>query len=205
MNLIFDFDGTVCDNFDTVFILATEFLQKEGGTMIPANEVRGKGVKKLISESGIPKYKIPRLLLLARKKIAEQIPNLKLFKTLPKVIIKLSKKHKLGIITSNSEENVTTFLKNHKLLQYFGFIHSEIDLFGKGKKLKKVISRFSLLPEETIYIGDETRDIEAAKYAKIKSVAVIWGYESEKLLKGQNPDYIAEKPQDLLKIFNLTF
>src|SRR3989344_3376861 len=167
MNLIFDFDGTICDNFDTVFILATEFLQKEGRTIISANEVRRKGAKKLISESGIPKYKIPKLLLLARKKIAEQIPNL---------IIKLSKKHKLGIITSNSVENVTTFLKNHKLLKYFSFIHSEIDLFGKGKKLKKVISRFSLLPEETIYIGDETRDIEAAKYAKIKSVAVIWGY-----------------------------
>ncbi|OGM20271.1 hypothetical protein A2714_05230 [Candidatus Woesebacteria bacterium RIFCSPHIGHO2_01_FULL_38_9] len=204
MNLIFDFDGTICDNFDIVYILATELLQKEGGVTISANEARGKGTKKLISESRIPKYKIPKLLLTARKRIAHEIPNLKPFKTLPTVIKELSKKHKLGIITSNSEENVTIFLKNHKLLQYFSFIRSEIDLFGKGKKLKKVIFKYNLKPEETIYIGDETRDIEAAKYADTKSVAVTWGYESEKLLKGQNSDYIAEKPQDLLKIFKFS-
>jgi len=63
MNLIFDFDGTICDNFDIVYILATELLQKEGGVTISANEARGKGTKKLISESRIPKYKIPKLLL----------------------------------------------------------------------------------------------------------------------------------------------
>ena len=53
------------------------------------------------------------------------------------------------------------------------------------------------------YIGDETRDIEAAKKNHIKSIAVTWGYNSETALEKYDPSYIAKTPKDLLTILGL--
>jgi len=41
-------------------------------------------------------------------------------------------------------------------------------------------------------VGDETRDIEAAKAAGFQSVAVTWGYNSKKVLENARPDFIVE-------------
>lgn len=57
--------------------------------------------------------------------------------------------------------------------------------------------------QHTFYIGDETRDIDAAKQNGIHSIGVTWGFNSEKILAQHQPDYIARKPEDLLAIFEL--
>ena len=54
---------------------------------------------------------------------------------------------------------------------------------------------------EMIYIGDETRDIQAAKKAGIRSAAVTWGYNSRKALEAQSPDYLIHSPQELFHLF----
>ena len=79
-------------------------------------------------------------------------------------------------------------------------MHSENKVFGKDKGLIKVIVKYGLVTEETYYIGDETRDIEAAKKQGVKTVAVTWGAESRELLKKATPDKIISNPRDLLKI-----
>ena len=75
-------------------------------------------------------------------------------------------------------------------------------MFGKDKKLRSAMRKYNLNPKETFYIGDETRDIEAAKKVRIKSVAVTWGFESEKVLKKADPDFIIKSPEEFLAIFN---
>ena len=70
--------------------------------------------------------------------------------------------HKIGIFTSNSTENVTEFLKKHNL-DFFDFISSSKSVWGKNFGLNKLINKEGFLPEKVFYIGDETRDIEAAR------------------------------------------
>jgi phosphoglycolate phosphatase-like HAD superfamily hydrolase len=50
-----------------------------------------------------------------------------------------------------------------------------------------------------MYIGDETRDIEAAKKIGIGVVAVTWGYQAGDILKAASPDALVEHPGDLVK------
>ena len=57
-----------------------------------------------------------------------------------------------------------------------------------------------LTPEEVIYVGDETRDIEASKTIPIKVIAVSWGFNSAEALAKQNPDFLIQKPSELLKV-----
>ena len=51
------------------------------------------------------------------------------------------------------------------------------------------------------YIGDETRDIDAAKQCGISAVAVTWGFNSEAIIAKHNPHYLVRHPKDILTIF----
>lgn len=57
-----------------------------------------------------------------------------------------------------------------------------------------------MISHEVIYVGDETRDVEAAKKVGVKVIAVTWGINSEKILRKQNPDYLIVKPKELIEV-----
>jgi phosphoglycolate phosphatase len=68
--------------------------------------------------------------------------------------------------------------------------------------MKKIIKLERLDKDACIYVGDETRDIEAAHRAKLPIVSVTWGFNSKKILVKYKPDFLANQPNDLLKILN---
>ncbi|MBC8014963.1 MAG: hypothetical protein H7X79_04380, partial [Sporomusaceae bacterium] len=57
----------------------------------------------------------------------------------------------------------------------------------------------------TIYIGDEVRDVISCKKVSIKVIAVTWGYDSLDYLLENKPDFIANKPEEILNIVNNHF
>lgn len=63
-----------------------------------------------------------------------------------------------------------------------------------------LLRKYGIRPEETIYVGDETRDIEAARKTNIEIIAVSWGYNSKQLLEKQKPDFLIDKPRQLVDI-----
>ena len=81
-------------------------------------------------------------------------------------------------------------------------MYVDTSIFGKHTTLKRLIKKYDLVKKEVIYIGDEIRDIEACKKAGIECIVVTWGYNSRKALQQQNPDYMIDRPADLLKIGN---
>jgi phosphoglycolate phosphatase-like HAD superfamily hydrolase len=202
MNLIFDFDGTICDSFDAAANIFKNKFPEYFTEEITPEMARNIGIKGLIKKTNFPKRLIPELMFKGSSEMAKKIPKLKVFPHMKKVIQKLSEKHALGIVTSNSEENVKLFLDNNNLNDCFDFIYSSPSLFGKNKTLLKVIKNYQIDQKDTIYIGDETRDIEAAKKIGIKSAAVTWGYEAESLLEKANPDIIVNSPDKLTKIIS---
>jgi len=57
-----------------------------------------------------------------------------------------------------------------------------------------------LNPEEVIYVGDETRDIEASQKINIKVIVVSWGFNSRTVLAEHNPDFLIHQPQELIEV-----
>jgi len=207
MHLIFDFDGTLIDSFhsavEKLVFLADELnfrkvKQQELGSL------RDLSSKELIRYLQIPIYKIPQVIFRARKEMQAEMPSLNSFFMLHETLQQLSTTgYSLGILTSNSVGNVSSWLRHHKMQHLFQFIHSEANYFGKTRLLKKIINQYKLDKSRVFYIGDETRDIEAAKQSGLHSIAVTWGFNSEKILSQHEPDFIARKPEDLLTILSL--
>lgn len=204
MHLIFDFDGTLVDSFRSVVEKAILLADKFHLRKIENHEI--ENLRDLSSEEvlrflKVRVYQIPKLIYEMRKHLSQEIPTLPPIKGMPEVIRKLHEaQFSLSILTSNSRENVTLWLDQHNLRTFFNFITIESHFFSKGHLLKKIIKKHQIDPSKAFYIGDETRDIEAANKNHIQSIAVTWGYNSEKILLKHQPSFIAKKPADIEKI-----
>jgi len=201
-NFIFDFDGTIADTFALTVKINTQLAPKFGFGLITPEHIktfRRYGAKALIDSLHISPPKLAQYLLAVKKEMGKQISNLKPLPGISLAVKDLKKANFIGILTSNKTENVNLFLKANDL-DIFDFVHSEKNIFGKAPVLKKLIKKYKLNSKETYYVGDEPRDIEAAKSAGLISVAVTWGFSDEDLLKSGHPDYIINKPSELLKI-----
>lgn len=204
MYLIFDFDGTLVNSFCNVIdkfnILADEFNFRK----ISPEEVEGLrnlNSRELLKFLRIPLYKLPKVIQKARKFIHADIQALPSFENLPEVLRQLCKAGIfLGILTSNSKDNVLNWLQHHKLDALFTFVHMESNFFGKKRVLKKIMKKYQIDPSEAFYVGDETRDIDAAKQSGMQSVAVTWGFNSEQVLLSHEPDFLVKHPEELLEV-----
>lgn len=200
MHIIFDFDGTLVDSFDCLINLFNKLADDYKFAKIDLqqiNDLRHLNSKELISLFRIPFYKMPMVLYNARNSLRDNIRLLNPFQDIPNVIHRLTNTgFSLGIVSSNSQENVVSWLKHHQLHQHFNFVSAGASYLGKKRTLKKAIRTGKI--KHALYIGDETRDIEAARYSNIHSLAVTWGFNSEEILTKHHPHYIARTPQEIL-------
>jgi len=201
--LIFDFDGTIADTFHlTVEIcktLADEFKFKKIGDE-DIDVLKEKSSKEALKYLKVSPFKIPRILKRAREESQKEIESMEPIKGLKETLPKLKSLVKnIGILTSNSSENVTSFLIKHDM-DFFDFVKTCPKVLGKNRSLKKVMKMNGFKNDDVFYIGDETRDVDAAKKAKIKSIAVTWGYNAEKALRAHEPDHTVSSPEELLEI-----
>lgn len=200
---IFDFDGTIVQTMDSIRQIINQFADEFGFRKIKKSEIkklRDKGPRQLLDYLGIPLVKVPRLAKRARKEFTNKLNGAKPVPGIRQALVKLKNRgKKLGILTSNSEENVSRFLKRNNL-DLFDFIYSGASIFGKDKVIKKCLREQNLIPSSVVYVGDELRDIEAAKKVGIKITAVSWGFNSKKALKRGKPDYLIEKPKQLMDL-----
>lgn len=202
--LIFDFDGTLADSRKTLVEIANNLASEFGFDRVTEDEMirlSNLSSRDIFYQSPIPAYKIPFLLRRIKSELNQKIASLEPFYGIKETLNILKKEgYILGILTSNLKENVLDFLHNNNLGEYFDFVYSASTLFGKHKILKKIIKKHHLPLEKTIYVGDETRDIEAAKKSKIKVIAVTWGFNSASVLAEYKPDFLIHQPQELTKI-----
>lgn len=200
MNIIFDFDGTIVDSFDYVLGFLSDEAKKEKPKGKAAAAFRGKSMKAIALELGVPLWRLPFLYFKGRRVMRAHMDNLHAFDGMEEVVKELSDKgHKLYIVSSNSGRNIRRFLIKSSLNQHVQAVRGSAGLFGKDNIILQLKRRFRM-KEEIWYVGDETTDIRAAKVAKIKIAAVTWGFASHEELAAKEPDLLALTPKDLLKI-----
>lgn len=198
--IVFDFDGTIADTMSVVIKIANKFADHYGYRKIPASDIpklREKRPSEVLKHLGISIFKLPIVVRKIRFEMNKEIAHLHTVVEIRETLVNLRKKGcVLGILTTNSRENVTEFLKNNDL-QLFDFVYSGRAVYGKSRLLKKLMKEKTIPHEDPIYVGDEIRDVEAAKKAGIRVIGVAWGYNTKAALQKSSPDYIVERPEDL--------
>ncbi len=199
--IIFDFDGTLADTFP-VFV---EFARGEGLDCGPeeTEDLRNLSIRDVIAKLRIPTWKIPFLTAKFHGYFKKASPRVPLFKGIVDVIRDLRESGRiLAIVTSNSRSNVENLLNRDGIRDCFDIIHSERSLFGKARPLRNIMRQLRALPNDAWYVGDEVRDVEAAREAGMQSLAVSWGFNSEAVLRASHPDSLAFEPSELSSLLN---
>ena len=148
---------------------------------------------------GISIIKLPFWIKKIHSEMNNEISNISPTVEILPILLKLKKKYQLGILTSNTQENVKLFLEKNNM-NFFDFIYTGKSVFGKKNIIKKAIKQQKINRNKIIYVCDEIRDIEAAKKLEIKIIAVTWGYNNKNALEKENPDFIIDVPKDLENI-----
>lgn len=200
--IIFDFDGTIADSFEVVLDLFYELTGHERFTAQQITELRGTPVRKVIKAIGIPLRQMPRLLVQGRALMHQRMHEVRVFPGLHESLATL---HQAGwqlmVISTNSQQNVEVYLREHGLYEYFDHIYGGVGLFSKTQSLRKVLRQNKLDRTSCFYVGDEVRDMQAAHRAHVNVVAVAWGYNDASILRAEEPYAVAERPADLVQIF----
>lgn len=201
--IVFDFDGTIADTLSVVIRIANKFADHYGYRKIPLSDLpllREKKPSAVLRHLGISVFKLPIVARKIRFEMNKEIVNLKTIVNLKDTLVNLKENGCiLGILTTNSRENVMEFLKKNDL-EIFDFVYSGRAVFGKSRLLKKLMKEKTIPHKDPIYVGDEIRDVEAAKKAGIKVISVSWGYNTKSALSRFHPDHIVEKPEELKDI-----
>ncbi|MDG9669363.1 HAD-IA family hydrolase [Hahella sp. CR1] len=200
--VIFDFDGTIADTYSW-FLKNIQDMSKTFNFRYVTEEegetLRDKTYGEIMDFLGISAWRTPQLAREFRKRAAGKMTSVKPFPHIKETLQRLTDHdYKLGIGSSNSESNIRMFLK-HNDLEVFDYFSCGMSLSGKAHKLRALLKNEKIQAHEAIYIGDELRDIEAARKAGLKCGSVAWGYNTFTRLKEEQPDYCFETPLEIVE------
>jgi phosphoglycolate phosphatase len=197
---IFDFDGTLADSAAWVRSTINHVAQRYGFRQITdaeLDELRGRRSIDIIRYLGVPTWKMPFIARYMRQLVARDAHLIGLFDGVGTLLAWLVERDvAIAIVTSNSEANVRRILgeDNSRRVNHYACGAS---LLGKTSKFHAVVERQGARRDRTIAIGDEARDIEAARKAGLAVGAVSWGYATIDLLRTQQPDYLFSSMEDI--------
>lgn len=141
----------------------------------------------------------------------ESIGSFRLMPGIPKLLSALHrKKHfALGVATGNIEETGWAKLERGRLRRYFRFGAFASDADERTKIVRTAIRRGEKLfgekfPKKNIFvIGDAPQDVEAAKKAGVRSIAVATGRRNEEALADLGPDFILPDLSDIKRFLEI--
>ncbi|MBD2700383.1 HAD-IA family hydrolase [Spirosoma sp. BT702] len=200
--IIFDFDGTLADSFPYFLRTINTLAETYNFPKINLEDVdrlRGLDARQMMKRAKLPAWKIPLIARSFIQLMARDIAQIQLFDGIAELLKKLANQGvKLAIVSSNSEENIRRVLgpENASLITYYGCGTS---LFSKRHKFRRAMTRNRVKPQETLCVGDEVRDIEAAQEAAVDFGAVAWGYTRPDVLEAYPGIALFYTPDDIVK------
>lgn len=190
---VFDFDGTLADSFPWFMANVNQVADRYGFRRIEAHEVdtlRGYDARQMMRHLRAPAWKLPLIAREMRSRMAAEIGRITLFDGVGEVLRTLRERGvTVAIVTSNSEANVRRVLgpESADLVRHFACGAS---MFGKRRKLLQVLRATGVPPSRAIKIGDEIRDLHAARSVGMAFGAVAWGFTHAEALRAHAPDEV---------------
>lgn len=188
---IFDFDGTLADSFPLFLGSVNDLAEQHQFRKIDFAQLetlRGYDAGQMISHVGLPMWKVPIVAASFKKLMAQRIGQVPLFPGVQQMLAKLRAAGiGVSVITSNAFENVSRLLGPATMSTMIA-PQCGTSLFGKRAKLKTVLRAANVSVGEALYIGDELRDLQAARAEGVRFGAVGWGYTRADALLQHSPE-----------------
>lgn len=199
--VIFDLDGTLADSFPWFLRTINDVADRFDFRRVADEDIeslRHASTREILSRLEVPLWKLPAIARHARRLKAKATSEISLFDGVEAMLRTLAGNGvQLALVTSDSEANAREKLGEAAAL--FSHFDCAASLFGKPAKFRRVIRRAGVEPARVISIGDEVRDIEAARAVGIACGAVCWGYAAPAALRAHAPDHTFEQLNEIVR------
>jgi phosphoglycolate phosphatase len=203
---IFDFDGTLADSINWFRASFHDVIARFDLTPVTAEELegmRGLSAREIMARLNVSMWQLPAIVSDMRKRKLAAASETSLFTGIPAMLSDLQRQGiKTAIVSSDSEASVRQVL-GPTTAQITRF-DCGAAVFGKHWKFRRVARKLGAKPSETICIGDEIRDIEAAKAAGMDSGAVAWGYALPSALQAARPTHLFNSIEEMMQRLTMT-
>ena len=211
--IFFDLDGTLLDTAPQFYLALSNVIERKKQEQVSFDEVRdlvSDGVGALvnlafkISESH-ENFESLRTELL--KEYSRYYLDSSLFDGVNELLVDLRRKKILwGVVTNKPKYLAKEIFKILQWPEYTEILICPEDVSGNRKpdpnSLLKAAAIGGFSPEESIYVGDNWRDSEAANNAKMDFLFASYGYGKESSIKKENLKGVIQKPLEILEFLS---
>jgi phosphoglycolate phosphatase len=198
--VVFDFDGTLADSLGPALAIYNTRIAP-ALNLRPIEDLeaaRSTPLRQLLRQLGVRFWRLPKVIRAFQAAAAEHAHELKLHGGIPDMLAGLrTRGHRLGILSSNREDVIRAVLRNHDVEELFDFVVGYPKLFGKAKALRRILKLEKADRAEVLIDGDELRELDAGRNARVSTAAVAWGFHAETLLAAGAPRYLLRSPGEL--------
>lgn len=204
--VVFNFDGVLADTYrvlDLVYERLEGDYKMSDMSQKDKERIRKLSPFDLFKAFHVPFYKLPKFIQDVIPVYKELISEAPLFDGMREIVEKLKEKEVICVILSSNNPNlIRKFLKYHDF-EVFDKVVGGAAFFNKQTRLNGVIRSYKVNKSDTLYIGDERRDIEACKKIRVPIAAVTWGYDDYKVLGAGRPKYLVQDIDDLKEALSI--
>ncbi len=200
--VLWDFDGTLADTLTLALGIYNRMAEENGYVKIDdPHSVRHMGMRDFLKSHNIPMYRIPLVFSAFLKELRSFAADIELQEGVAILLGQISQLGiRQGIVSSNSTDTIRTCLLANVAEAHFQYVSGTSGIFGKEKRIKTALRTLNVPTAQTLYVGDEIRDIEVAQAAGVDIAAVTWGLNTEEALSSRKPNHLISRPSDLLPI-----
>ncbi|HEV3375318.1 MAG TPA: HAD family hydrolase [Candidatus Acidoferrum sp.] len=117
-----------------------------------------------------------------------------------RVLTRLQSRHELGLVTSGDRDRVVRQLREFRLTKIFAARVCSGDTSRKKphpEPLRLALQQMGLDPKACVYVGDSPQDLEMARRAGVRAIAVLGPFPTEKQLRAARPEILLESIKEL--------
>lgn len=202
--IIFDFDGTIADTLHVMVDLYNRLAPRYGCLPVSQSDVaqlRGEHPRSLMKRFHVRWFVLPFLARAMQRAFSGEVGSAVAFDGVVEALRALHGKGvTLGILSSNMAPNIRAFLAAHDIENLFAFVEGHPNVFSKHRDLLRIMRQRGLAKSDVTYVGDEIRDVEAAKRAGVRIASVTWGFQPREALANAHPDILVDRPESLIDL-----
>jgi phosphoglycolate phosphatase len=162
-----------------------------------AEALRGQDKRAVMAAMGVKMWQLPRIARHMRQVAFDRAAEITLFPEVDAMLAALAAAGVRTAVVSSNGEDVIRRVLGADLAAKVADFDCGAAIFGKATKFRRVVRRARVDPAQAVGVGDEARDIDAARAAGIASVAVTWGYATPELLASRSPTHVVTRVSEL--------